>query len=83
MHMGSSRSKPFFYTMVVSVVLSLLGTAVMKFSSGGPVVRPDATTTDQTLKSLEKVASPDMQRLLQRERAAQKANRDAAEDLPR
>ena len=83
MRMGSAKAKTLFYTLVVSVVISLLGTAVVRFSSSGPAAAPDATTPDQKLEALENAAaqSPDMHRFLQRERAAQKANQDAAEDL--
>ena len=78
------KSKTLFYTLVVSVIMSLLGTAALRFSSNGPsATPPNATTPDQKLEALEKATaqSSDMHKFLQRERAAQKANQDAAEDL--
>jgi hypothetical protein len=83
MHM---KSKTLFYTLVVSVIMSLLGTAVLRFGSNGPSATPrDTATPDQKLEALEKATaqSPEMHKFLRRERAAQKANQDAAEDLPR
>ena len=80
------KSKTLFYTLVVSVIMSLLGTAVVRFCSNGPATSPrDAATPDQKLEALEKATaqSSDMHKFLQRERAAQKANQDAADDLPR
>ena len=70
--MFTMKAKTMFYLMVVSVIITLMGMAVMRFS--GPAARgSNAVTTDQKLKALEKTTadSPEMHKFLQRERAAQ------------
>lgn len=77
--MAMLRAKTMFWMMVSSLILTLIGMAVMK--SSGPVQKPSAVTTDQKLEALEKASggSPEMQKFLRNERAAEKANQEAAE----
>ena len=83
--MGSARVKTQVYFLVISLIASLLGVAVVWLGHGGPPANaPSAVTPIQKLKALEKAApqSPEMRRFLQRELAAQQANQNAADALP-
>jgi hypothetical protein len=74
------KAKTIVWTTVVSLVISLVGMAVMKCSGPDKPAKP--MTTDQQLQSLEKAAagSPQLQDFIRNERRAAKANRDAAEN---
>lgn len=68
--------------LIVTAIVSLLGMAVIRSSQSGPPAKP--MTASQKLSALEKVEpdSPEMAKFLQREKAAQEANEQAARDLP-
>ncbi len=84
--MGLTSLKTQFYLLVVSLIVSLIGIAVVKLSQGTPSANQGhRMTTVQTLGALEKVSSdsPEMSRFLKREKAAEEANQEAADSLPR
>jgi hypothetical protein len=82
--MRSAKLKTQVYLLVFSLVVSLVGMAVMKLSRSGPESRASkATTGAEALRGLEKVApqSPAMAGFLQHEKARQETNQEVTGDL--
>lgn len=82
--MGSIKVKTQIYLLVFSLIVSIMGMAIMKWSRGGPTDAPKELTSAQKLRALEKLApnSPEMSRFLQREKDEQEANQEASPSLP-
>lgn len=81
--MVPARVRTQIYIVVVSLIVSLLGMAIMRSKPGGQ--SPKAMTASQSLAALEKTVPPssDTARFLQREKAAQDANDEAGKELAR
>ena len=82
--MDSIKAKMLVYSLVISLMTTLICMGVQKFS-GNSSNQLDNLTSSQKLEKLEKVCpvSSDMRKFLDNEKAAQQANEDAADDLPR
>jgi len=78
--MDSIKAKMLVYSLVISLMTTLICMAVQRFSGDSPS-KSDNLTSSQKLEKLEKVCpeSSDMQKFLNHEKAAQKANEDAAD----
>jgi len=78
------KAKTQFYLIILSLIFTVLGMGIMKFSHGSaPAAASRATTTVQKLDALDKALphSSDMSKFLQREKTAEQANQDGAEAL--
>lgn len=76
--MGSMKFKTQIYLVILSLVLTLIGMAVMRSCRDAPGAK--AMTVEQELKALEKSAprSPEMRRFLEQEKAQREASQEAA-----
>jgi hypothetical protein len=83
MHMGEWKRKTQIYMLVVSLIMSLLGLAVMR--SGRVEKDTGSMTTSQKLDALQKTEgqSPEMSRFLNHAKASQDANDEAAGAMPK
>lgn len=86
MHVGLFKLKTQVYLLIVSLIISLLGMAIMRSSNSGPTAHdPKAMSTAQKLDALEKTEgqSPEMSKFLKHAKASQDANQEAADEMPR
>jgi len=84
--MGSMKSKTQVYLLILGLVLTLIGMAVMRSYRDAPGTdAARAMDASQKLESLEKSApqSPEMRKFLEQEKAQREANQEAAGDSPR
>jgi len=77
--MDSAKTKTKVYLLILSLIMSLMGIAVMR---SNPSHGQKAVTPTQQLEGLEKAApkSPEMDKFLRREKANREANQEA-EDM--
>lgn len=82
--MGSMKTKMLIYSLLLSLIASLVTISIVRFSGSGTPANQNMTPS-QKLEALEKAApqSPEMRAFIEHERAAQKVNEDAANALPR
>ena len=84
--MGAWKRKTQVYLLIVSLIVSLLGMGVMRWSRLEPTAQdPKAMTAAQKLDALGKTEgqSPEMSKFLKHAKASQDANQEAADALPR
>jgi len=83
MRVGSMKFKTQIYILILGLVLTLIGMAVMRSCQDAPGAK--AMTVEQELKALEKSApqSPEMRKFLEQEKAQREANQEAAGDSPK
>jgi len=81
--MGAWKRKTQIYLLIVSLIVSLLGMAVMRSSRVEPT--SNAMTAAQKLDALGKTGgqSPEMSRFMKHAKASQDANQEAADEMPR
>lgn len=84
--MGAWQRKTQIYILIISLIMSLLGMGVMRWSRVEPTAHdPKAMTASQKLDALGKTEgqSPEMSKFVKHAKATQDANQEAANDLPR
>jgi hypothetical protein len=79
--MDAVKNKTKIYLLIISLIMSLMSVAFMRFGQGGVSTRKPANSS-QMLGGLEQSASsPQMKKFLQREKANEDANDDAYRDM--
>lgn len=82
--MGLMKLKTQIYLLIVSLIVSLMGVAVMRFCRVEPAADPKTMTSAQKLDALEKTdgQSPEMARFMKHTKESQDANQEAADAMP-
>ena len=75
--MDSVKTKTKVYLLILSLVMSLMGIAIMRSNKGGD----KAVDKTQSITALENAApkSPEMDKFIQREKADREANQEAGD----